>query len=367
MFVRSRAFGLLTAVLVLVLLCGSIQIKTERSVACTAAASSLREKADCAGILIGTAVRLGPLSEAAYAATLAREYNLLEPEDSLKWEVLHPVRDSFDFSDPDRIVSFAKLHGMKIRGHTLVWTHQNPPWLVNGKFSDVELRSILYQHINTVMRHYRGQIFAWDVVNEAIDETGNLTSSLWYDQPGIGLAGQGTAYVEQAFRWAHDADPDALLFYNDGSGDALNRKSDAIYKMLTEFKKRNVPVDGIGLQMHVELDANIPGIARNIQRFSDGGLQVHITEADVGIAVDHNRRVLNPADLERQARVYQAVLTACLNQPRCRVFQSWGFTDKYSWINSRSRGMKGAALFFDAQYHSKPAYAAAERALTRGR
>jgi endo-1,4-beta-xylanase len=136
---------------------------------------------------------------------------------------------------------------------------------------------------------------------------------------------------------------------------------------LLDFKKRNVPIDGVGLQMHMDLDVDVSSIARNIQRFSDSGLQVHITEADVGIAVDHNRRVLNPADLERQSRIYEAVLTACLNQRRCTAFQTWGFTDKYSWINSTSRGTKGSALFFDAQYHFKPAYTAAQRALTHGR
>ena len=344
-------------------------MQTQSAAPCRFALSqpTLREHADCVRILIGTAVRPGQLSEVNYAATLAREYNLVEPEDALKWEVLHPQRELYDFSDADRIIAFAQLHGMKVRGHTLVWTHQNPPWLVAGKFSDTELRSILHQHISKVMGHYRGRVFAWDVVNEAVGETGNLRSSLWYDQPGIGLAGQGTAYLEQALRWAHEADPDALLFYNDGGGEVMNAKSDAIYGMLLDFKKRKVPIDGVGLQMHLDLDADVRSIARNIQRFSDAGLQVHITEADLGIPVGHNRRVLNPEDLERQASVYEAVLTACLNQRGCTAFQTWGFTDKYSWINSTSRGTRGAALFFDAQYHPKPAYAAAQRILSQGR
>jgi endo-1,4-beta-xylanase len=328
---------------------------------------SLRGKAERAGILIGTAVRPAQLSEGAYSTTLAREYNLVEPEDALKWEVLHPQRDLFDFSDGDRIVAFASLHGMRIRGHTLVWTHQNPPWLVNGNFSETELRSLLHEHISKVMGHYRGRIFAWDVVNEAIDENGNLRSSLWYDQPGIGLEAKRTAYIEAALRWAHEADPDALLFYNDGGGEMVNAKSDAIYTMMNDFKKRNVPINGIGLQMHLALDADVASIARNIQRFSDAGWQVHITEADVAVAVDRERRVLNPQDLDSQARLYEAVLTACLKQRGCTAFQTWGFTDKYSWINSTSRGTKGAALFFDAQYHPKSAYAAAMRALTQGR
>ena len=370
MRMRFRLPGALSvvAVMCLVWLRGT-QGQTGHPTRCGSARArpALRENANCAGILIGTAVRPGQLSEAAYAATLAREYNLVEPEDALKWEVLHPQSDSFNFSDADRIAAFAKLHGMKIRGHTLLWTHQNPAWLINGKFTESELRSILRQHIRTVVAHYRGLIFAWDVVNEAVDEMGKLRTSLWYDRPGIGFAGQGTAYLEAALGWAHEADPDALLFYNDGGAEILNAKSDALYAMLLDFKKHHVPIDGIGLQMHLDLDADVASIARNIQRFSDAGLQVHITEADVGIAVDHNRHVLHSADLDRQAHIYEAVLTACLKQSRCTVFQTWGFTDKYSWINSASRGTKGAALFFDAQYHAKPAYAAIQRALTRSR
>jgi endo-1,4-beta-xylanase len=247
---------------------------------------------------------------------------------------------------------------MQVRGHTLVWTHQNPSWLVQGTFLEKELRRILREHILKVVGHYRGRIFAWDVINEAADETGALRGSLWYDQPGIGLSAKNTAYIEQAFRWAHEADPKALLFYNDAGAEAMNTKSDALFTMLTEFRRRKVPIDGIGLQMHLDLSADVSSIAENIHRFCDAGLLVHITEADLGIPVDNVRRPLNTADLERQAEILQGVLSACLAQRGCTVFQTWGFTDKYSWINSSSHGTRGAGLLFDAQFHPKPAYTA---------
>jgi endo-1,4-beta-xylanase len=101
------------------------------------------------------------------------------------------------------------------------------------------------------MNHYAGQVFAWDVINEATDENGKVRDSIWYNQPGIGFSGEGTAYIEQVFRWAHKADPHALLFYNEAQGEGLNRKSDAIYAMMQDFKRRGVPIDGVGLQMHV--------------------------------------------------------------------------------------------------------------------
>ena len=151
---------------------------------------SLREAAQTSGLLIGTAVRPAALSEPAYASTLAREFNMVEPEDALKWEVVHPERESYDFSPADQIVDFAARHGMKVRGHTLVWHRQNPKWLTEGKYTSGELAEILEKHIKTVVGHYRGKIFAWDVVNEAFDELhpGELRSTIWRDQPGIGQA-----------------------------------------------------------------------------------------------------------------------------------------------------------------------------------
>ena len=148
---------------------------------------SLREAAQVSGLLIGTAVRPAHLSEADYATTLAREFNMLEPEDALKWEVVHPEPRSYDFSQGDKIVDFATPHSMQVRGHTLVWHQQNPKWLTEGKYTSAELAEILERHIKTVVGHYRGKIFAWDVVNEAFDELhpGELRSTIWRDQPGI--------------------------------------------------------------------------------------------------------------------------------------------------------------------------------------
>src|ERR1019366_2206445 len=275
---------------------------------------SLREAAQASGLLIGTAVRPPALSEPAYAATLAREFNMLEPEDALKWEVVHPERQSYDFSQADQIVDFAARHGMKVRGHTLVWHRQNPKWLTEGKYTSGELAEILEKHIKTVVGHYRGKIFAWDVVNEAFDELhpGELRSTIWRDQPGIAIASsmvakdeprassnpgrlelearssqQAYSYIERCFRWAHEADPQALLFYNEAEAETMNPKSDAIYAMVRDFRQRGVPIDGVGLQMHIaNLHADVASIAANIQRFTALGVQVHITEMDVALPVD---------------------------------------------------------------------------------
>jgi endo-1,4-beta-xylanase len=293
---------------------------------------------------------------------------MLEPEDALKWEVVHPERKSFDFSQADQIVDFATRHGMKVRGHTLVWHHQNPKWMTEGKFTAGELAEILERHIKTVVGHYRGRIFAWDVVNEAFDELhpGELRSTMWHDQPGIGGVAdgsqQGYFYMERCFRWAHEADPQALLFYNDAEAETMNPKSDAIYAMVRDFRQRGVPIDGVGFQMHIaHLRADIASISANIKRFTALGVQVHITEMDVALPVDAEGNA-RAEDLQLQADIYRQIATACVSHrpsdSGCTAIQTWGFTDKYSWIGSHSKKTEGAALLFDRNYRPKPAYRA---------
>jgi len=328
---------------------------------------TLRQAADQAGVLVGAAVRPSLFSEAAYSETLAREYNMVEPEDVMKWWVVR--RDpKFDFREGDEVVRFAKAHGMKVRGHCLVWDHNNPAWLTEGGFTPDQLSHLLEEHITTVMKHYAGQVFAWDVVNEALDENGHPKDSVWYNQPGIGLAGKGTAYVEQAFRWAREADPHALLFYNEAEGEGLNRKSDAVYAMVKDFRQRGVPIDGVGLQLHISrLDLDTAAIGANIARLTALAVQVHVTELDVSLPLDPMTSQAGKDDLLRQADVYRGVVRACRQIPGCTAIQTWGFTDKYSWIGSHSRGTRGAALPFDRAYKPKPAYDAMLEELAAGK
>jgi endo-1,4-beta-xylanase len=333
-------------------------------------AQSLRQAADRDGLLVGTAVRPSQLSETAYSSTLAREYNMVEAEDAMKWFVLRPDRATFDFRQGDEVVRFAQAHQMKVRGHCLVWGRYNPDWLTQGHFTTQELSRLLREHILRVMKHYKGRVFAWDVVNEALDENGNVRDSLWYNQPGIGLTGKGTDYIEQVFRWAHKADPRALLFYNEAEGEGRNRKSDAIYAMVKDFKSRGVPIDGVGLQLHVPtIDADMPAIiaeiSSNIARLTALGLQVHITELDVSLPVVNSQP--RAEDLGRQAEVYRGIVRACLNNAGCTAIQTWGFTDKYSWIGSHSHGARGQALPFDRAYQPKSAYSALLEELSAGR
>jgi endo-1,4-beta-xylanase len=363
-FLTFRAIGVLLAGLAA--LSGDAQLPASQ-LNPPDSASTLRQAASRSGLLIGTAVRPSLFSEAAYSTALAREFNMVEAEDAMKWWVLRHDPDSFDFEEADAVVRFAQAHAMKVRGHCLVWDHNHPEWLARGHFTPSQLSQLLHDHIDRVMKRYAGQVFAWDVVNEATDEKGKLRDSIWYNQPGIGLADHGTAYLEQAFRWAREADPHALLFYNEAEGEMLNRKSSAIYEMLKDFKRRGVPIDGVGLQLHVaSLEIDPAALAANIARLTALGLAVHITELDVSLPVN-SEGLARPDDLLRQSQVYREVVHACLQNPGCTAIQTWGFTDKYSWIGWHSHGARGRALLFDKAYEKKPAYDAVLQELSAGR
>lgn len=248
-----------------------------------------------------------------------------------------------------------------------MWGRYSPDWVTQGHFTTEQLSRLLEEHIRRVMTHYAGQVFAWDVINEALDEKGNPRDSLWYNQPGIGFSREGTKYIEQVFRWAHEADPKALLFYNEAEGEGMNRKSDAIYAMIEDFRSRGVPIDGVGLQMHVPLlNVDAAAIAANIARLMALGLEVHITELDVSLPLDSGGRVRGE-DLTRQAEIYRGIVRACLDNAGCTAIQTWGFTDKYSWIGSHSHGARGEALLFDRAYQPKAAYHAVWEEMSAGR
>jgi endo-1,4-beta-xylanase len=322
-------------------------------------AEPLRALADQRGFLVGGAVRLYPetRSDPQYWETFKREYNIVVPEHVMKFAWTQPERNVFDFSQGDFLVDFAEANGMKVRAHALVWHESNNLWVHRYQKSSADLREILREHVLKVAGHFRGKVLSWDVVNEAIGDDGNVSDEgPW---PKIDeLAGRAPGdYVRDAFRWAREADPKALLFYNDYGAETINAKSDGIYRFLRELKSEDVPVDGVGFQAHVSYDQDIPeaSLRANFKRFSDLGLVIHITEMDVAIPDDKK----NDADaLQLQARQYEKFMRVCLETRGCQAFLTWGLTDKYSWIDSR-------ALLLDKNYAHKPAYDAVARLLGR--
>ena len=328
---------------------------------------TLRQVAAAKNIKVGAAAYSPDFSDASYTATLGAEFSQLQPENEMKFGFIHPAANTYDFTGADALVAYAQAHSMVVRGHTLVWHNQVPTWVTSGTYTTPQqFSTILQDHITTVMQHYAGQVYGWDVVNEAFNDDGSgstpstLRSTIWYDSPGIGFAGMGTKYIEQALTWAHTADPNAKLYYNDYNDETMNPKSDAIYAMAQDFKTRGVPLDGIGFQFHVDLSFDNPGtlasVTSNFQRFAALGLEIHITELDIRLQDS------SAPSLAAQAKLYGELASICAQQPNCKVFQTWGFTDKYSWIPGFFAGY-GWALPFDANYQKKPAYTSILNAL----
>ena len=321
------------------------------------AADSLKDAASKRGIRIGAAVQSGYISgEPEYAAVLNREFSMVEPEYEMLWGTIHPTQATYNFTGADRIVDYAARNNMLVRADHLVWHSALPAWLTNGNFTSAQLSQILHDHITAVAGHYAGKVYSWEVVNEAVTDSGTaLRSSIWNDQPGIGLS--GIAWIEQAFRWAHEADPKALLFYNDYSTDDINTKSDFVYNMVKQMLADGVPIHGVGLQMHLTNNVSYPtvaGLEANIKRLTDLGLQVVITEMDVRLPVNSAGDV-SASDNAIQAQLFSRVFTACIKFPLCTGIQTWGITDKHSWIPGTFPGT-GAGLLFDANYQPKTAY-----------
>ncbi|GIG69224.1 endo-1,4-beta-xylanase [Phytomonospora endophytica] len=300
------------------------------------AAETLGAAAAQSGRYFGAAVAPNYFGEAGYASTMDREFNSLVAENAMKWDATEPNRGQFTFGGGDQIVSRAQSRGMTVRGHTLVWHAQYPGWV--GGLSGNDLRQAMVSHINGVAGHYRGKIHSWDVVNEAFEWDGSRRQSIFQQRLGGG-------YIEEAFRAARAADPGAKLCYNDYGTDGVNAKSTAIYNMVVDFRNRGVPIDCVGFQSHLDWNSDLSSYQSNLQRFANLGVDVQITELDIG------------GSGTGQAGAYQRVTQACLAVARCTGITVWGVTDKYSWRSSAT------PLLFDGNYQKKTAYASVLAAL----
>ncbi|HWI00970.1 MAG TPA: endo-1,4-beta-xylanase, partial [Propionibacteriaceae bacterium] len=272
--------------------------------------ATLRQLARPIGLRIGTAVDTSALTDdSTYRRLVGQQFSNVTPENVMKWEVVEPARGQFDFTEADELVAFARAHNQKVRGHTLVWHNQLPSWLTSGTWTRAQLRAILRQHIFTEVGHFRGQIREWDVVNEAIDDNGELHDTFW-------LRNLGPGYIADAFRWAHQADPKAILFYNDYNIEGINAKSDAVYALVKQLKRQGVPIEGVGVQGHLSTRYGLPeNMQQNLHRFAELGLKTAVTEADVRIDLP-----VEAAEVQAQSAAYSYMLESCLLERSCISF-----------------------------------------------
>jgi endo-1,4-beta-xylanase len=286
-----------------------------------------------------------------YRNTYLACFNTLVAEYEMKMYMVQPVAGEFKFSSSDSLVTFAKKNKLKVRGHALIMAANTttPAWLFDKQWNKNDLENLLKNYIKTIVGRYKGKIYAWDVVNEALRYDGSLEQNMWYKV-------LGKDYLEKAYLWAHEADPRVKLFYNDYDCYERNKKSDALYAMVKDFKNRGIPIQGVGFQMHLFIDGqkrNLPDFKRvteNIKRFTDLGIEMHFTEVDVAM-----QPPVTPEKLKKQAHVYAELMRLCLSNKSCKAYVVWGFTDLHSWVPSYFPDY-GYACLFDYDYHPKPAY-----------
>lgn len=308
---------------------------------------TLRQLADRRGWLVGVAVDPSYLTNPQYTRLLEAEFNGLVAENAMKWRYLSAEQGQYDFSGADALMEYAVQHQMTVRGHTLVWDLGLPEWLTQSNLSRDEYKALLEAHITNLVGRYAGRILAWDVVNEPLDDQGQLRQNFWFQAIG-------PEYILLAFQWAHAADPDAQLFLNESYAEGMNEKSQGVYTLVKGLLEKGAPVHGVGMQMHLRLE-NPPSsedVAQNMQRLAELGLRVHITELDV-------RLQDAPGSLDEklagQARVVGDMARVCLAAPNCDAFFTWGLTDRYSWIPGIT-GKEDEPLLFAENWQPKPAY-----------
>ncbi|WP_246001359.1 non-reducing end alpha-L-arabinofuranosidase family hydrolase [Allorhizocola rhizosphaerae] len=297
-----------------------------------AAASTLGAAAAQSGRYFGAAVPAGKLGDNTYMTILNREFNSVTAENEMKMDATEPQQNNFTFGNADRIVNHALSRGWQVRGHTLAWHSQQPQWMQPMEGS--ALRQAMLNHVTRVATYYRGKVVAWDVVNEAFEDGSSGA------RRNSNLQRTGNDWIEAAFRAADAADPNAKLCYNDYNTDNWSHaKTQAVYRMVQDFKNRGVPIDCVGFQSHFNANSPYPSNYRTtLSSFAALGVDVQITELDI------------EGSGTTQANTYRNVVNDCLAVPRCNGITVWGVRDCDSWRSG------GTPLLFECSGNKKPAY-----------
>ncbi|MBC6111862.1 endo-1,4-beta-xylanase [Pedobacter fastidiosus] len=306
----------------------------------------------------GAAVSASLLREnSSYKAIVIKEYSSLTPENAMKFGIIHPAENYYNWPDADEIVALAIADGKRIHGHTLNWYADVPVWVKNFKGSAQDWENLLKTHIQTIVSHFKGKVASWDVVNEAFEDDGSLRNSIWVQK-------LGADYIARAFQYAHEADPAAILFYNDYGNEYgaeyTSKKREAILNLVNSLKNRGIPIGGIGLQMHtryIQTDANI---SLAITSATATGLKVHISELDVALNATYDPALVYTESLgEMQAAKYKSIVKIYYSIPKSQQWgiTTWNVTDGDSWVPGFFN-VPDWPLIFDKQYQKKPAYQA---------
>ena len=315
--------------------------------------------------LIGTAADLPRGYSEAELANVKRHYDIVTPENSMKPQPTHPSEDTYNFDTPDALVAWCQENGLKVWGHTLLWHSQTGQWFFQGENGQPASRELalerLKKHIYTVAGHFKGKVYGWDVANESIADNGdwtteNLRNSSWYSAVGPDV-------LNLAFQWAHEADPDALLYYNDYNieqGASRNTgKHAASLILLKRLIDEGAPIHGVGIQGHWHLDTNLEDVEKAIENYAALGLKVSITELDVtstggnsgAFGANRGSGSISFENYAQQAEVYRKLFE--IFDRHADVIERvtfWGVSDTRSWRRGQD------ALLFTGSLDAKPAF-----------
>ena len=315
---------------------------------------------------IGAAIDVYRLqTDPLYKNTLLYQQSSITIENAVKWTTVHPSQNSFNFSGGDYITDFCMANNKRLHGHCLIWYTANPDWLNKFTGDSLAWENLFKTHIQTVVAHYKGKATSWDVVNEAFhDEDGTLRVQDIkpgdnFDDGCIWARHIGVDYIARAFLYAHEKDPDALLFYNEYGQEWSDAKTTSIINMVNDFKARGIPISGLGLQMHIDINASNDGIVKAIQKLAATGLLIHISELDVSVNPSNNQALTFSTDLQKkQADKYAFLATQYKTLvPKAQQYgiTTWNVGDKDSWIRTYIKH-NDWPLLFDDNYARKTCY-----------
>ncbi len=297
---------------------------------------------------------------------IVKHFSSITPENAMKMGPIHPLQNKYNWEESDAIVAFAQKNNIKVRGHNLCWHEQTPAWIfknANGtQVSKDTLLNRLRDHIYTVVKRYKGKIYAWDVVNEAIDDN---PANFLRESPWLKICGE--EYIARAFQYAHEADPEAQLFYNDYNTERPEKR-ERIFKLLKKLIAQGVPVNAVGLQGHWSLfEPSKNELQETITKFASLGLKVQITEMDISVYPwEKERRKLREGEQQpytkemekKQSKKYADIFTVLrANKKYLTGVTFWNVSDKYSWLDTYPvEGRKNYPLLFDQEYKPKQAF-----------
>lgn len=290
-------------------------------------------------------------SDSAYRRLFLTQFSSATAENIFKSAYLHPEENVFEWNEAQELINLCRANNLSIHGHTLIWHQQNPQWMneYNGTRDDWE--RMMKLHITTIVRYFSNSVFSWDVVNEAFNEDGSLRRTIW-------LQHIGPTYIEIAFRAAHEANPEAKLFYNEFGLETNPTKRKAVINFFNNLKSRGVPIDGIGMQMHLDINySDATMVEAAIHDIANNHYKVHLSEIDISLNPLGKSYTLNRKDLDVQAELMAKIIRAYKNIPPTQQFgiTFWGISDKNSWIRSFYNRVD-YPLLFDDMYNPKPIF-----------